>query len=76
MHPPHLSFSFSKLLRLSGRKNLAAIVGTAILASSVGQTSLATLGASNDAGHGELPMRATSLIPSRLGNFTLRNSHE
>ena len=65
-----------ELFCLSGRKNLAAIVGTALLASSMGQTRFAALRAGNNAGHRELPMRATSLIPSRLGNLTLRNSHE
>ena len=65
-----------KLLFLGNSQNLASIVGTAVLAGSMGQTRLATLRASNHAGHGELPMRATSLIPSCLGNFTLRDSHE
>ena len=72
---PHLSI-LCELLCLSNSKDFAAIIGTALLASSVGQARLTTLGASNNTGHGELPMRATSLIPSCLGNFTLRNSHE
>jgi hypothetical protein len=69
-------FSVMKLLFLGNSQNLTSVVGTAVLAGSMGQTCLATLGASNHAGHGELPMRATSLIPSCLGNFTLRDSHE
>ena len=75
-HFPSSSLIRANLFRFSGRKNLATIVGTAILASSVGQARFAAFRAGNDAGHGELPMRATSLIPSRLGNLTLRNSHE
>jgi hypothetical protein len=70
------SANICKLLFLSNRKNLASIVGTALLASSMRQASLTALGACYDAGDGELPMRATSLIPSCLGNFTLGNSHE
>ena len=66
----------TELLRLGGRKNLAAIVGTAVLASSVRQTSFTALRASDYAGDGELPVGAASLIPSCLGNLTLRNSHE
>lgn len=73
---PSSSLIHANLFRFSGRKNLATIVGTAILASSVGQARFAAFRAGNNTGHGELPMRATSLIPSRLGNLTLRNSHE
>ena len=70
------SFFGSELLCLGNRKNLAAIVGTAVLAGSMGQTRFAALRASNDAGNGQLPVGAASLIPSCLGNFTLGNSHE
>mgnify|MGYP007114580043 CR=1 FL=1 len=65
----------TELLRLGGRKNLAAIVGTAVLASSVRQTSLTALRASDYAGDGELPVGAASLISSCAGNFSLRYCH-
>lgn len=65
---------FSTLLCLD-RQNFAAIVGTASLARSVGQTGSAALGASDDTGNRELPVGVTSLIASSLGHFTLGNSH-
>ena len=69
-----LCFSAYALLSLNSQ-NLAAIVGTASLAGSVGQTRLAALGASNDAGDRQLPMGVASLVSSRLGYFTLGYCH-
>ena len=56
-------------------QDLAAIVGTASLASSVGHDGLTALGANSHAGSSQLPVGATALIAAGLGHFTLRNSH-
>lgn len=69
-----LCFSAYALLSLNSQ-NLAAIVGTASLAGSVGHYGLAALGASHDAGSRQLPVGATALIAAGLGHFTLRDSH-
>ena len=70
-----LHFRFvSKLLSLDSQ-DLAAIVGTASLASSVGHDGLTALGANRNAGSGQLPVGATALIAAGRGHFTLRDSH-
>ena len=68
-----LHFRFS-LLSLDSQ-DLAAIVGTASLASSVGHDGFAALGANSNAGSRQLPVGATALIAAGLGHFTLRDSH-
>ena len=55
--------------------HLSAIVITAMLANAVSQLHFLAARALGDAGHGELPMRATTRIPSRLGYFSLRCGH-
>ena len=55
--------------------DLTAIVVAASLASSVGQTCLAAVGASDHTGNRKLPVGAASLIASCFGYFTLGNSH-
>ena len=69
-----LRISAFVLLRLNSQ-NLAAIVGTASFAGSVGHYGLTALGANRDAGSGQLPVGATALIAAGLGHFTLRDSH-
>ena len=69
-----LCISAFRLLSLNSQ-NLAAIVGTAGLACSVGHDGLAALGANCNAGSGQLPVGATALIAAGLGYFTLRDSH-
>ena len=69
-----LCISACALLSLDSQ-DLAAIVGTASLASSVGHDGLTALGANRDAGSRQLPVGATALIAAGLGHFTLRDSH-
>ena len=69
-----LCISAFSLLCLDGQ-NLAAVVGTASLASSVGHDGLTALGASHNAGSRQLPVGATALIAAGAGDFTLGNSH-
>ena len=69
-----LTFPHCALLSLDSQ-DLAAIVGTASLASSVGHDGLTALGANRNAGSGQLPVGATALIAAGLGHFTLRDSH-
>ena len=54
--------------------DLHALVETAVLAHAVSQLHLMALGALNDAGHGELPVRTTAVLAS-LRDFSLRKSH-
>ena len=56
--------------------DLAAIVVPASLAGSVGQAKLTALGAGGNAGSGQLPVGTAPLVASRLGHFTLGDSHE
>ena len=65
---------FPALVSLGGQ-DLTAIVVTASLAGAVGHNGFATLGANSDAGSGQLPVTATTLITTSLGHFTLRDSH-
>ena len=65
---------FPALLSLSFQ-DLAAIVGTASLASSVGHDGFTALGANANAGSGQLPVGATALIAAGRRDFTLRDSH-
>ena len=65
---------FPALVSLGGQ-DLTAIVGTASLASSVRHDGLAALGANGHAGSGQLPVRATTLVTTGAGYFTLRDSH-
>ena len=69
-----LCISAFALLSLNSQ-DLAAIVGTASLASSVGHDGLTALGANRNAGSRQLPVGATALIAAGLGHFTLRDSH-
>ena len=69
------SSAFPRALFSLDSQDLAAIVGTASLASSVGHDGLTALGANRNAGSGQLPVGATALIAAGLGHFTLRNSH-
>ena len=69
-----LPLTFPALVSLGGQ-DLTAIVGTASLASSMGSNSLAALGADADAGSGQLPVGATTLVATGRGHFTLRDSH-
>ena len=69
-----LTFPLCALLSLDSQ-DLAAIVGTASLARSVGHYGLTALGANRNAGSGQLPVGATALIAAGLGHFTLRDSH-
>ena len=73
----YLPLAFSSVGSLGlGADDLTAIVGTARLARSVGQDNRAALGAGDHAGSGQLPVGTASSVSSRLGYFTLRNSHE
>ncbi len=65
---------FPALVSLGGQ-DLTAIVVTASLACSVGHNGLAALGADCYAGSRQLPVGATTLITTGLGDFTLRDSH-
>lgn len=68
--------AFAGLVLLSlNSQNLATVVGTASLACAVGHYGLTALGANRYAGSGQLPVRATALIATGLGHFTLRDSH-
>ena len=69
------SSAFPRALLSLNSQNLATVVGTASLASSVGHYGLTALGANRNAGSGQLPVGATALIAAGLGHFTLRNSH-
>ena len=69
-----LCISAFALLSLDSQ-NLAAVVGTAGLASSVGHDGFTALGANRNAGSGQLPVGATALIAASLGHFTLGDSH-
>ena len=69
-----LAFPLCALLSLNSQ-DLAAIVGTASLASSVGHYGFTALGANCNAGSRQLPVGATALIAAGLGHFTLRDSH-
>ena len=69
-----LCISACALLSLDSQ-DLAAIVGTASLASTVGSNGLAALGADGNAGSAQLPVGATALIAAGGRHFTLRNSH-
>ena len=71
---PSSVFSAFALFCLDGQ-NLAAIVGAALLASSVGHDGLTALGANRNTGSGQLPVGSTALIAAGRGHFTLRNSH-
>ena len=68
---------FSYLLRGDGLDDLdlAALVGTALGAHSVGQMQRTALGARNETRNCQLPGGATSLITSCLGYFSLRDCH-
>ena len=69
-----LCISAVVLLSLDSQ-DLAAIVVTASLASSVGHNGFTALGANRNAGRGQLPVGAAALIAASLGHFTLRDSH-
>ena len=58
-----------------GLVQVLVAVSHAGLADTVGQTDGTALGASGDAGIGQLPHGRTTLIPTLLGNFTLRDCH-
>ena len=62
-----------KLLALSN--DLVAIVVHALGTDTMGQAGSTTLGAGVDAGILQLPHGRTTLIPTLLGNFTLRDCH-
>lgn len=69
-----LCTSALELLRIHSQ-DLAAVVVAASLAGSVRHDGLTALGASRDAGGGQLPVGATALIAAGLGYFTLGDSH-
>jgi len=54
---------------------LAAVIGTALRAHSVGEMQRAALGARHQRGSCQLPYGRTSLIASLLGYFSLRDCH-
>jgi hypothetical protein len=58
-----------------GSQNLTTVVVAASLASSVRHDGLTALRADGNAGSGQLPVGATTLIATSLGHFTLRDSH-
>ena len=70
-----LSFSYQANLLCFNFDDFTAIVEAAGLASSVRQAGLTALGASDDAGDREFPMRAASLISSCAGYFSLGYCH-
>jgi hypothetical protein len=72
---PSSQLSFRIELLRSDFDDLTAIVVSAGLAGSVGQTGLAAMGASDHAGNGQLPVGAASLVASCFGNLSLGNSH-
>ena len=74
--PESLPLYFRLFLLSLDSQNLAAVVGTASFAGSVGHDGLTALGANRDAGSGQLPVGATALIAAGLGHFTLRRSEE
>lgn len=62
---PHLPPRYQLgVLFLVDRNDLHALVETAVLAHAVSQLHLMALGALNDAGHGELPVRTTAVLAS------------
>jgi hypothetical protein len=65
---------FPVLLLLSLAEYLA-IIGHASLAHPMGQTIRAAFGAGGNSGSFQLPVGAAPLVPSRLGDLTLRNRH-
>lgn len=70
-HPPCSHF---RSLSLSSN-DLASLIESASLASSVRQNSLSAVGAFCETGHCQLPYVAATLVASCLGYFTLRYGH-
>ena len=65
-----------RLLRRSlSLAKLMSVVGQAGLAHAVGQTKRAALGAGRDIGRLQLPVGAATIVPARLGHFSLRDRH-
>ena len=61
--------------RKNAPTSLIPLVGHAVFAHPRGQAELAAFGAGSDAGRIQLPYGTAALIPTLLGDFTLRDCH-